>query len=91
LVVTHPFHPLLGRELRVLGRRWHGGRLTFFCDADGVRVRMPQEWTDQGPEPAAEPLSVESLTELRAVLDTLARRDQERAGKVDHGRRTPPR
>ena len=45
--------------------------MTFFCDADGVRVRMPQEWTDRGPEPAEEPVSVESLTALRALLDTI--------------------
>jgi hypothetical protein len=45
--------------------------LTFFCDADGVRVRMPQEWTDRGPEPAAEPVSAETLTVLRDLLDTI--------------------
>ena len=45
--------------------------MTFFCDAEGVRVRMPQEWTDRGPEPAEEPVSVETLTALRAVLDTI--------------------
>jgi hypothetical protein len=45
--------------------------LTFFCDADGVRVRMPQDWTDRGPEPAAEPVSVETLNALRVLLDTI--------------------
>ena len=45
--------------------------MTFFCDADGVRVRVPQEWTDRGPAPAEEPVSVETLTALRALLDTI--------------------
>ena len=58
--------------MRVLAGRWRGGRLTFFCDVDGVRIRMPQEWTDRGPEPAERPVSVESLAALREVLDAIA-------------------
>ena len=66
--------------MRVLAGRWRGGRLTLFCDAGGVRVRMPQEWTDRGPEPAEEPVSVETLAALRAVLDALACRGRESSG-----------
>ena len=47
-------------------------RLTFFCDAGGVRVSLPQEWTDRGPEPAGEPVSAESLAALRELVDLLA-------------------
>jgi Family of unknown function (DUF5372) len=83
LVVTHPFHPLLGQELRVLAGRWHAGRLTFFCDVRGRRVSLPQEWTDRGPEPGSEPVSAESLAVLRVLLDALACRDgdQDTAGE----------
>ena len=77
-MVTHPFHPLAGRELRVLGGRWHGGRLTLFCDADGVRVALPQEWTDRGPAPSEAAVSVESLGALAALIDLLACRDTDR-------------
>jgi hypothetical protein len=63
--------------LRVLAGRWRAGRLTFFCDAGGVRIRMPQEWTDRGPAPAGEPVSAETLTALRVLLDTLACRDRD--------------
>lgn len=63
--------------MRVLAGRWRGGRLTFFCDAGGVRIRMPQEWTDRGPEPAGEPVSVETLAALRAVLDAIACRERD--------------
>ena len=76
-MVTHPFHPLRGQELRVLAGRWHAGRLTFFCDARGARVSLPQDWTDRGAEPGSEPVSAESLTVLRAVLDVLACRDHD--------------
>ncbi|TDB76807.1 hypothetical protein E1264_38025 [Actinomadura sp. KC216] len=55
----------------MLAGRWRKGRLTFFCDAEGVRVSLPQDWTDRGPEPSAEPVSAESLTALRALLDRL--------------------
>lgn len=58
--------------------------MTFFCDAEGVRVRMPQEWTDRGPEPAEEPVSVETLAALRAVLDTIGCR------KSNYGRGGEP-
>jgi hypothetical protein len=35
---------------------------------------MPQEWTDRGPEPAGEPVSVEGLAALRAALDAIGQR-----------------
>lgn len=70
--------------MRVLAGQWRGGRLTFFCDAEGVRIRMPQEWTDRGPEPAQESVSVETLIALRAVLDTIGchRRDCGVEGRI---------
>ena len=67
--------------MRVLAGRWRGGRLTLFCDAGGVRVRMPQEWTDRGPEPAQEAVSVETLAGLRAVLDALVCRGRDSSGE----------
>lgn len=78
MVITHPFHPLLGQRLRVLGGRWHGGRLTLFCDAGGVRMALPQEWTDRGPAPVEAAVSVESLGALAALVDLLACRDADR-------------
>jgi hypothetical protein len=73
-----------GQELRVLAGRWRAGRLTFFCDAGGMRVSLPQEWTDRGPEPGGEPVSAESLAVLRDLLDTLACRRPDRGEPVDH-------
>jgi hypothetical protein len=82
LTVTHPFHPLCGQRLVVLGTRWFAGRLTFFCDAAGHRISLPQDWTDRGPEPEALTVSLETLVALRALVDDLARRcPPRRAGR----------
>ena len=71
----------------MLAGRWHAGRLTFFCDAEGMRVSLPQEWTDRSPEPGGEPVSAESLTVLRELLDTLACRHRDRDEREDHDHR----
>ena len=72
LVVTHPFHPLLGRRLPVLFSAQTRRGLLFVCEADSVRrVTLRQEWTDRGPEPATLRLSAESLTACRSLLDAI--------------------
>ncbi|MWA07400.1 hypothetical protein F8568_045165 [Actinomadura sp. LD22] len=76
-MVTHPFHPWHGRRLRVLysRRRWSGEGVEYVCEVeDARRVAIRQEWTDRGPEPAAERLSAESLTALRNVIEVLGSR-----------------
>jgi hypothetical protein len=69
LVVTHPFHPLVGEGLEVLlERRCRGGRV-YVCDAGGGRnVELAEDATDRGPGPAERPLSFEVLVELAAVV-----------------------
>ena len=68
-MVTHPFHPLSGRQLDVLFvRRVAGGRV-YVCDAGGGRnVALPEAATDRGPAPAERPLTFEVLVGLAAVL-----------------------
>jgi hypothetical protein len=75
LVVTHPFHPLAGQRLRVLfaRRRWCGEGVEYVCEVeDARRVALRQEWTDRGPEPVGQQVSVEGLAALRALVDALA-------------------
>jgi hypothetical protein len=52
--VTHPFHPLGGREYELVGyaHTW-GEHRVFFREPDEERVRsMPAGWTDiEGPDP----------------------------------------
>lgn len=47
--VTHPFHPLSGREFELLEQRWAWGELrVYFHDDEGKLRRMPASWTDIG-------------------------------------------
>jgi len=52
--VTHPFHPLLGREFELVGyaHTW-GEHRVFFREPGEERVRsLPVGWTDvEGPDP----------------------------------------
>jgi len=67
--VTHPFHPLLGRQLPILfARRQALGRL-YICEGGALgTVTLPEEFTDRGLPPASRPLTVEVLAELVATL-----------------------
>jgi hypothetical protein len=48
--VTHPFHPLFGREFAIVTRRhyWSDQRLLFYDDQH-VLVSIPLAWTDRAP------------------------------------------
>jgi hypothetical protein len=75
LVVTHPFHPLCGRELVVLFERHTRRGLWFVCEVDGQRrVTLRQEWTDRGVPAVEQRLAVDGLTALRAVIDAMTAR-----------------
>ncbi|MFB9307544.1 DUF5372 family protein, partial [Kibdelosporangium philippinense] len=70
--VTHPFHPLCGRELPVLFERRTRQGLWFVCEVDGKqRATLRQEWTDRGVPAADQRLAAEGLTALRAVIDAM--------------------
>ena len=45
--MTHPFHPLVGREFGLVGIRqaWGEDRV-FFFDDDGAQRSLPTGWTD---------------------------------------------
>jgi hypothetical protein len=72
LVVTHPFHRLVGLRLEVLYvRREAAGRM-YVCDAgNGRNVKLDEAATDRGPEPAGRPLTFEVLVEVAAVVAAL--------------------
>ena len=45
--ITHPFHPLSGREYRLVECRWGWGReQAVFCDENDELIALPVEWTD---------------------------------------------
>ena len=66
LVVTHPFHPLVGRRLEVLYVRCEAAGRMYVCDAgDGRNVKLDEAATDRGPVPAQRPLTFEVLVAWR--------------------------
>src|SRR6266498_2638479 len=77
--VTHPFHPLSGREFDFAFRRttWGEDRV-LFIDGDGNIGGLPAGWTDAGPvDPfvvvaaGRSPLHVGELLELAGLLERL--------------------
>jgi hypothetical protein len=84
--VTHPFHPLSGRQLVCLGERYnrYGTRLVLQLDDEHARS-VPRQWTDAvAPDPEVvlgggrAPLRVADLVELADLVARLSRGTQER-------------
>lgn len=75
LTVTHPFHPLAGQRVEVLYSTKRGARRVFVVDAgSGGTMTVAQEWTDRGLVAEEARLSQETLSELRTLVDALAKR-----------------
>ncbi|MEU7688173.1 hypothetical protein [Streptomyces spectabilis] len=55
-------------------------RMYVVDTGSGARMTLPVEWTDRGPVAETGRLSAESLAELRAVVDALAKRCAEHEG-----------
>lgn len=81
--VTHPFHPLSGRQFTCVGERYnrYGRRLLLQID-DKTVCSVPPQWTDllaQDPEIVMGErralLRVADLLELARLVQRLGRRD----------------
>ena len=77
--MTHPFHPLHGREFEMIEYRqaWGENRV-YFLDSSGQMQRLPASWTDiVGEDPfvavaaGRSPLRLEDLLQLVDLLDRL--------------------
>ena len=79
VVVTHPFHPLVGQRLEVLYvRREAAGRM-YVCDAgNGRNVKLDEAATDRGSEPAQRPLTFEVLVAVATVVAALGSEREDR-------------
>lgn len=82
--MTHPFHPLSGRQLVCIGLRYnrYGTRLLLRVD-DGSVYSVPRQWTDlvaQDPEIAlSEGRGLLRVADLLALADLVERlRNSER-------------
>jgi len=78
--VTHPFHPLRGREFELADHRsaWGEGRVYVYGDR-GQLVRLPDAWTDFGElDPfvvisgGRSPLHIEALVRLVELVAQVA-------------------
>jgi hypothetical protein len=81
--ITHPFHPLSGREVACVGERYnrYGRRLLLRVD-DVTVCSVPPQWTDLvAPDPEIimgeyrALLRVADLLELERLVDQLRKRD----------------
>jgi hypothetical protein len=73
--ITHPFHPLKGRRLRVLFERRLAGGVGLSCEGGPLGTLMvPVGWTDRGAAGAETPLTYEVLVELAEVVSVLQAR-----------------
>lgn len=68
MVITHPFHPLAGQVVQVVGRERRGARFCFRCiGGPSGTVVVPAEWTDRTEQRAQTRLTYEVLVELAAA------------------------
>ena len=72
LVVTHPFHPLRGKQLNILFERKLGEGRLYVCEGGALgTIGLPAGWTSLS-EPAAErALTLEVLVALAAMVKAL--------------------
>ena len=77
--ITHPFHPLFGREFDLVTYRntWFEERV-YFYDAEGNHLHLPARWTDVfDPDPfvvisaGRARFRLADLVELRRLLNDL--------------------
>ena len=88
--MTHPYHPLCGREFELVDRRrcWGEDRV-YFCDDEGCIQRLAATWTDaRDADPFLEMSAgrahfrFDDLMELAGLFERL---DRSRAPSGGHG------
>ena len=78
VIITHPFHPLMGRRLRVLFERRLADGVALSCEGGPLgSLMVPLSWTDRGPAGATTPLTYEVVIALAEVVSAV---------KTRHGR-----
>ncbi|MGA9672648.1 MAG: DUF5372 family protein [Terracidiphilus sp.] len=78
--MTHPFHPLSGRQLPCVGERYNRYGMTLLLESDdGLIYSVPPQWTDLVPPDPEVVLGeqralfrVSDLLELARLVDRLS-------------------
>ena len=74
IVVTHPFHPFVGRRLRVLFERRHGDGRFYVCEGGRPgTTTVAEEGTNRGAAPGQRPLTYEALAILAETMKGMRR------------------
>ena len=73
IVVTHPFHPLVGERLAVIFEKSRpGAERVLVCEGGpSGRVTLPVAWTDRAPAGLAHRLAIEGLADLADLTAAL--------------------
>ena len=76
VTITHPFHPMSGKELKILKTRKIAGKIMLVLQSEQIGIfNIPTEWTDYFPvdqEKSITPgafISVESLIALCELVN----------------------
>jgi hypothetical protein len=82
--ITHPFHPLFGREIDVVERRHNWGEeRIFYRDPDGYLVSLPARWTSvEAEDPFVVVAAGRSRFRVSDLIDLAALVLKVRAGKL---------
>jgi hypothetical protein len=75
VVVTHPFHPLAGQRVEVVGHVRRGGTSFLRCLGGPLGTALiPVAWTDRSEPAASTRLTYEVLVEVAGVVASLRHR-----------------
>ena len=79
--VTHPFHPLFGRQFEFVARRRNWGEdRVYYHDDEGLLRAVPAGWTTAGPQDpfvalaaGRSPFRIRDLMNLADLLEAMPR------------------
>ena len=76
MTITHPFHPMSGKELKILKTRKIAGKIMLVLQCEQIGIfNIPIEWTDyfladnEKPANSGAFISVESLLRLCEIVN----------------------
>jgi len=79
VTITHPHHPLNGQKLELIGVRRGPNPLLLVKMPNGVRARVPRDWTDYGrsslDDVSTDPNHILSIEGLRKMIKIISQGD----------------
>jgi hypothetical protein len=79
ITITHPHHPLNGQKLELISVRRGPNSVLLVKMLNGVRARLPRDWTDYGcsslDEASTDPAQFLSIEGLRKIIKIISQGD----------------